>query len=166
MMTLQGKAWRFGDSVTTDHITPGRYFHLRSNLPELARHALEDLRSDFASEVKKGDFIVTGKNFGLGSSREHAPTILKLAGVSAILAQSFARIFFRNAVNIGLPVVIMDTTFINEQDELEVSLEKGLVKNITNDRVAQFNPLSPELLRILQDGGLIEHVKKNGRIVV
>lgn len=165
-MTLQGKAWRFGDSVTTDHITPGRYFHLRSNLPELARHALEDLRSDFASEVKKGDFIVTGKNFGLGSSREHAPTILKLAGVSAILAQSFARIFFRNAVNIGLPVVIMDTTFINEQDELEVSLEKGLVKNITNDRVAQFNPLSPELLRILQDGGLIEHVKKNGRIVV
>ncbi len=166
MMTLQGKAWRFGDSVTTDHIAPGRYFHLRSNLPELARHALEDLRSDFASEVKKGDFIVTGKNFGLGSSREHAPTILKLAGVSAILAQSFARIFFRNAVNIGLPVVIMDTTFINEQDELEVSLEKGLVKNITNDRVAQFNPLSPELLRILQDGGLIEHVKKNGRIVV
>src|SRR3990172_12096091 len=105
---LKGKAWKFGDNISTDHIAPGRLFHLRSNLPELAKHVLEDARPEFASQVKPGDFVVGGRNFGQGSSREHAPTIIKLAGVSAILAKSFARIFFRNAINVGLPVVIMD----------------------------------------------------------
>ena len=98
-MLLKGKAWKFGDDISTDHIAPGRLLHLRSNLPELAKHVLEDAREDFAKSMSKGDFVVGGNNFGLGSSREHAPTIIKLAGVNAVLAKSFARIFFRNSFN-------------------------------------------------------------------
>ena len=105
---LKGKAWKFGDNISTDHIAPGRLFHLRSNLPELAKHVLEDARPEFAGSMQKGDFVVGGKNFGLGSSREHAPTIIKMAGISAVLAKSFARIFFRNAINVGLPVIVCD----------------------------------------------------------
>src|SRR3990172_340747 len=119
---LKGKAWKFGDNISTDHIAPGRLFHLRSNLPELAKHVLEDARPEFASQVKPGDFVVAGKNFGQGSSREHAAAIIKLAGVSAVIAKSFARIFFRNCINVGLPVVIADTDGIDEGDELEVDL--------------------------------------------
>ncbi len=99
---LCGRVFKFGDSISTDHIVPGRLAHLRSNLPELARHVLEDADPTFASRVKPGDFIVAGANFGLGSSREHAPLVIKLAGVSAILVKSVARIFFRNAINLGL----------------------------------------------------------------
>ncbi|MFQ5987721.1 MAG: 3-isopropylmalate dehydratase, partial [Dehalococcoidia bacterium] len=95
---LNGKAFKFGDNISTDDIAPGRWFHLRSNLPELAKHLMEDVDPSFASKVKPGDFIVAGKNFGLGSSREHAAVIIKMAGVSAILAKSAARIFFRNAI--------------------------------------------------------------------
>ncbi|MEO0141445.1 MAG: 3-isopropylmalate dehydratase small subunit [candidate division WOR-3 bacterium] len=165
-MKMRGRAWKFGDSISTDHIAPGRYFHLRSNLPELAKHVLEDARQDFAPNVKPGDFVVAGWNFGLGSSREHAPTIIKLAGVSAVLARSFARIFFRNSINIGLPVIAVDTSFINEGDELELDLSEGTVKDLTNGKEARFRPLSPQLLRILEDGGLIEHIKKHGDIVL
>ena len=99
---LKGKAWKFPDNISTDHIAPGRLFHLRSNLPEFAKHVLEDADPNFASNVQKGDFVVAGSNFGLGSSREHAPQIIKLSGVSAVIAKSFARIFYRNAINIGL----------------------------------------------------------------
>ncbi len=106
---LRGKAFLFGDDISTDHIAPGRYYHLRSNLPELAKHVLEDAREDFAAKLSVGDFVVAGRNFGLGSSREHAPIIIKMAGVGAVLAKSFARIFFRNAINVGLPVIIVDT---------------------------------------------------------
>ena len=101
---LTGKAHKFGDGISTDHIIPGRYAHLRSNLPELARHVLEDADANFVKKVKPGDFVVGGNNFGLGSSREHAPLVIKMAGVSAILARSVARIFYRNAINLGLPV--------------------------------------------------------------
>src|SRR4030043_197652 len=110
---LTGRAHKFGDSISTDHIIPGRYASLRSNLPELAKHVLEDADPAFASRVKPGDFIVGGSNFGLGSSREHAPLVIKMAGVSAILMTSFARIFFRNAINLGLPVLICDTDIID-----------------------------------------------------
>ncbi|MBI2857390.1 MAG: 3-isopropylmalate dehydratase, partial [Chloroflexi bacterium] len=103
---LRGKAFKFGDDISTDLIVPGRLAHLRSNLPELARHVLEDADPGFAGKVRPGDFIVAGKNFGLGSSREHAPLVIKMAGVSAVLARSAARIFFRNAINQGLPVLI------------------------------------------------------------
>jgi 3-isopropylmalate/(R)-2-methylmalate dehydratase small subunit len=159
---LKGKAWKFGDGISTDHIAPGRYFHLRSNLPELAKHVLEDADPEFASKMKPGDFVVGGKNFGLGSSREHAPTIIKMAGVSAVLAKSFARIFFRNAVNVGLPVLICDTDKINAGDELEVDLESGEIRDLTNGEKLIFKPLPKSMIKILNDGGLIAHLQKHG----
>ncbi len=165
-MKLKGRAWKFPDNISTDHIAPGRYFHLRSNLPELAKHVLEDARPEFASGVKPGDIIAAGWNFGLGSSREHAPQIIKLAGVSCVLAKSFARIFFRNAINIGLPVVQVDTDFIDEGDEVEVDLERGVVRNLTKGAEKTFAPLPPELLRILEDGGIVEHIRKHGDITI
>jgi 3-isopropylmalate/(R)-2-methylmalate dehydratase small subunit len=112
--------------------------------------------------VKAGDFIVAGKNFGLGSSREHAPQIIKIKGVSAVLAKSFARIFFRNAINIGLPAIQFDTDGIDEGDELEIDLESGVVLNRTKDTEVSFKPLPDVMVKLLEDGGLIEHVKKHG----
>ena len=165
-MELKGRAWKFGDNISTDHIAPGRYFHLRSNLPELAKHVLEDAREDFAKNMKKGDFVVGGKNFGLGSSREHAPTIIKLAGVSAVIAKSFARIFFRNAINVGLPVVICDTDKIDEGDILKLDLEKGILVDETKNITFKFPPLPEVMMRILKDGGLVNHIKKHGKILV
>ena len=157
---LIGKAFKFGDDISTDHIVPGRLLHLRSNLPELAKHVLEDADSTFAQRVKKGDFVVGGKNFGLGSSREHAPLVIKMAGVSAILAKSVARIFFRNAINVGLPVLICDTESINDGDELEVDLELGKIKNLTSGTELNFSPIPEIMLRILNEGGLIPYIKK------
>jgi 3-isopropylmalate/(R)-2-methylmalate dehydratase small subunit len=165
-LTLRGKAWKFGDGISTDHITPGRYYHLRENLPELAKHVMEDAREDFASQVEEGDFIVGGENFGQGSSREHAAIVIKLAGVSAVLAKSFARIFYRNCINIGLPVVTCDTDFIEEGDELEVDLSEGVVRDITNGQERQVKPLPDVMIRILEDGGLVDHVKKHGDFLI
>ena len=160
-MAMKGKTWKFGDSISTDHITPGRYFHLRSNLPELAKHVLEDARTEFAEAMSEGDFVVGGSNFGLGSSREHAPTVIKLAGVSAVLAKSFARIFFRNSINVGLPVIVCDTDQIDEGDELEVDLESGVVKDLTKGIELAFPALPPVMRTILDDGGLLAHIDKN-----
>ena len=159
---LKGKAWKFGDSISTDLIAPGRYYHLRSNLPELAKHVLEDAREEFASSMKEGDFVVAGRNFGLGSSREHAAIIIKLAGVSTVLAKSFARIFYRNAINVGLPVIICDTDKINEGDELEVDLSKGIVKNLTTGETLTFPPLPDIMTEILKEGGLVPYLQKYG----
>lgn len=161
-MKLTGKAWKFGDGISTDHIAPGRLFHLRSNLPELAKHVLEDARADFAPNVKPGDFVVGGRNFGQGSSREHAPTIIKMAGVSAVLAKSVARIFYRNSINVGLPVIIMDTDQIAEGDQLEVDLAEGVVLNKTKGAKYSIPPLPLTMRKILSDGGLVEHIKKHG----
>ncbi len=158
---LKGKSFKFGDDISTDLIAPGRLFHLRSDLPELAKHVLEDADPDFASRVRPGDFVVAGRNFGLGSSREHAPAIIKLAGVGAVLAKSFARIFFRNSINVGLPVLACDTDRINEGDQLEIDLSKGLIKNITSGDELGFNPLPDVMIKILDDGGLTEHITKN-----
>lgn len=157
---LEGKAFKFGDNISTDHIAPGRLAHLRSDLPELARHVLEDADPTFASRVKKGDFVVGGNNFGLGSSREHAPLIIKMAGVSAVLAKSVARIFFRNAINLGLPVLICDTDRIDDGDELEVDLSKGIIKNKTRKETLKFNKLPDVMLSLLNEGGLIPYIKK------
>ena len=159
---MKGRAWKFGDDVSTDLICPGRLFHLRSNLPELAKHVLEDADPTFASRMSKGDFVVGGRNFGLGSSREHAPTIIKLAGVSAVIAKSFARIFFRNCINVGLPAIELDTDRINQGDELEVDLAAGTLKNLTQRTEIPFPPLPPVMQNILNDGGLAEHIKKHG----
>jgi len=159
---LKGRAFKFGDGISTDHITPGRLAHLRSNLPELAKHVLEDADPTFASRVKKGDFVVAGGNFGLGSSREHAPLVIKMAGVSAILARSVARIFFRNAINLGLPVLICDTDGINDGDTLEVDLGKGTVKDITTGQQLTFGKLPEVMLKILDEGGLLPYIQKYG----
>lgn len=161
-MLMTGKAWKFGDDVSTDLIAPGRLFHLRSNLPELAKHVLEDADPSFAQNMQKGDFVVGASNFGCGSSREHAPTIIKIAGVSAVLAKSFARIFYRNAINVGLPVLICDTDKINAGDELEVDLGKGNVFNKTQGLTLHFAPLPDVMIKILNDGGLLSHIEKHG----
>ena len=159
---LKGRAFKFGDNISTDDIAPGRWFHLRSNLPELAKHLLEDVNPDFASQVKPGDFIVAGKNFGQGSSREHAAVIIKMAGVSAIVAKSAARIFFRNAINVGLPVLICDSDRINDGDELEVDLKAGKVHNVTSGAELTSGKFPQVMLKILDEGGLIPYIKKHG----
>jgi len=159
---LKGKAIKFGDDISTDHICPGRYFHLRSNLPELAKHAMEDADPDFACKVKPGDFIIAGANFGLGSSREHAAVVIKMSGICAVLAKSAARIFFRNAINIGLPVLICDTDRINDGDELEVDLENSTVRDLTNGADLKFGNFPQVMLKILEAGGLIPYIKRYG----
>ena len=161
---LTGRAHKFGDSISTDHIIPGRYAHLRSNLPELAKHVLEDADVNFASRVKEGDFVVGGNNFGLGSSREHAPLVIKMASVSAVLAKSVARIFFRNAINLGLPVLICDTDKISDGDELQIDLAAGTIKDITNGAELTFGKIPDIMLAILDEGGLITYIQKHGDI--
>jgi len=161
-VTLEGKAHKFGDNISTDLIAPGRLSHLRSNLPEFAKHALEDADPDFPKKVKKGDFVVGGSNFGLGSSREHAPTIIKLAGVSAVVAKSFARIFFRNCINVGLPAIALDTDEISDGDELALDLDAGKLINKTSSKDYSFPALPAVMQNILADGGLVEHIKKHG----
>ena len=159
---LVGRAFKFGDGISTDQIIPGRYAHLRSNLPELAKHAMEDADPAFVSKVKPGDFIVGGSNFGLGSSREHAPLVIKMSGIKAILAKTVARIFFRNAINLGLPVLLCDTDKISDGDELEIDLTTGVIKDKTNGNELTFSKIPDVMLRILDDGGLLLHLKKHG----
>ncbi len=165
-MELKGKAWKFGDGISTDLIAPGRLFHLRSNLPELAKHTMEDARPGFVDMISEGDFIVAGDNFGLGSSREHAPTVIKIAGISAVLAKSFARIFYRNCINIGLPAVVCDTDAIDEGDALIVDLAAGKVVDETNGKTLEISPLPGVMLSILNEGGLLNYVSKRGDLKV
>lgn len=162
MKRLYGRAFRFADNVNTDYIISGKYKFKTLDMNELARHLMEDIRPGFYEEIQKGDFIVAGENFGSGSSREQAPLVIKAAGIGAVIAQSFARIFFRNAINVGLPVVECDTSRIEEGDELQVDLEKGWVYDITKDLRIPSTPLPPIMVRILNDGGLAEHIKKHG----
>ena len=159
---MKGRAFKFGDNISTDHIAPGRLFHLRSNLEEFAKHVLEDADPNFATQMKKGDFVVAGNNFGLGSSREHAPQIIKISGVSAVLAKSFARIFYRNAINIGLLAIECDTDAIDAGDELELNIEQGYINNLTKGVMISIEPLPPVMIKMLEDGGLVQHIKKHG----
>ncbi|MBI4295796.1 MAG: 3-isopropylmalate dehydratase small subunit [Chloroflexi bacterium] len=159
---LKGKVFKFGNDISTDHIIPGRLASLRSNLPELAKHVMEDADPTFVSRVKPGDFIVGGSNFGLGSSREHAPLVIKMSGVSAVLAKSVARIFFRNAINQGLPVLICDTDKINDGDELEVDMASGRLRDLTNGAELTFGKIPEVMLHILDEGGLIPYIKRYG----
>ena len=158
---IRGKAWVFGDNVSTDLITPGRYAHLRSNLPELAKHTLEDARADFVKKVKPGDIVVGGRNFGQGSSREHAAAVIKIVGTSAVLGKSIARIFYRNCINVGLPALMLDTSKIKDGDMLEVDLEAGKVRNVTRKQTYTFPPLPKAMAIILADGGLMAHINKH-----
>lgn len=161
-MSYKGNAFKFGDNISTDHIAPGRLFHLRSDLNEFAKHVLEDADETFASKMKKGDFVVAGNNFGLGSSREHAPQIIKIAGVKAVIAKSFARIFYRNAINIGLLLIECDTDKISAGDEIDVDIKTGTIKNLTQNSEIKIAPLPDVMIKMLEDGGLIEHLKKHG----
>ena len=163
---LKGRAFKFGDNISTDHIVPGRLAHLRSNLPELAKHVLEDADPTFAQRVKEGDFVVGSNNFGLGSSREHAPHVIKMSGVSAVIAKSVARIFFRNAINVGLPVLICDTDSINDGDELEVDMEAGKIRNLTNGGELRFSGMPEIMVNILNEGGLVAYIKKHKDFIV
>lgn len=162
MEIKRGKAFKFGDGISTDHIAPGRLFHLRSNLEEFSKHVLEDADPEFASKMQKGDFVVAGNNFGLGSSREHAPQIIKIAGVGAVIAKSFARIFYRNAINIGLLLIECDTDKIDAGDELELDVKNGILKDVTKNVEIKITPLPDVMIKLLGDGGLIEHLKKHG----
>lgn len=161
-MILRGRAHVFGDDVNTDYIISGKYKFKTLDMKELATHLMEDIDPEFHSKVRPGDFIVAGRNFGCGSSREQAPLVIKAAGISAVLATSFARIFFRNAINKGLPVVECDTSGISPGDELEVDLEKGLVRNLSTGKEIGIKPLPGVMMDILKEGGLTEYLKRHG----
>jgi 3-isopropylmalate/(R)-2-methylmalate dehydratase small subunit len=156
----EGRVWKYGDDVNTDVIFPGKYTYQPMEPAEMAQHAMEDLDPHFAKSVQPGDVIVAGKNFGCGSSREQAATCLKAAGVAAVVASSFSRIFFRNAINGGLPVIELakGTESIHKGDTVKIDFSAGIVEH--NGVKHPFPSLPPEVLAILEDGGLIPHVKK------
>jgi len=167
-MVIRGKAWKFGDFISTDLIAAGRYSHLRDNLPEFVKHVLEDADKDFAPAALKGDqtyIVVGGRNFGQGSSREHAARLIKLAGVPVVLAKGFARIFYRNCFNIGMPALTVDTDQIAHGDEVEIDLKHGVVRNRTRQKELATGRIPPVMLTILEEGGVVDYIKKHGDLV-
>ncbi len=156
-----GRCWKFGDNISTDHIIAGKYL-VTSDPKALAIHCLEDTRPEFPKEVRPGDLVVAGNNFGCGSSREHAPIALKGCGIKGVIASSFARIFFRNAINIGLPIFESKEAAkdIQEGDEVEIDMKGGKIINSTKGKTYTFEPFPPELLEIIEAGGLMKFVKK------
>lgn len=158
--SIQGRAWKFGSNVSTDSIAPGRLISLRSNPEEYAKHVLEDARPDFVKGVKTDDFIVADRNFGCGSSREIAPIIIKVAGVGAVLAKSFGRIFYRNAINNGMLIIECDTDRIDEQDELFVDVKNRVIKKINDPEFEMPFVLSDKEVKIVNEGGLLNYIEK------
>jgi 3-isopropylmalate/(R)-2-methylmalate dehydratase small subunit len=163
-MKLRGRARRLqqNDDINTDYIISGRYKFKIQDPKELAQHVMEDLDADFYKRIQKGDFIVAGKNFGCGSSREQAPQAIKYADLSGVVAKSFARIFYRNCYNLGLPAIEADTDGIKEGDELEVDLDSGVITDKTRNQKIKISPLPRTMQVLLKDGGLVEHFKKHG----
>ena len=159
MSEIKGKVWNFGDNIDTDVIIPGRYLRTFDE-KELAVHVLEGERADFTKGVQKGDIILAGDNFGCGSSRVQAAVAIKAAGVDVIIAKSFARIFYRNAINIGLPVVTADLE-ADDGDILSVDLEEGIIENQTKNTQVEIQPFNDFMFEILSDGGIVEHYLKN-----
>lgn len=159
-MKAQGRVFKYGNNVDTDVIIPARYLNT-SDAKELALHCMEDLDADFAKAVRPGDIMVAGRNFGCGSSREHAPMALKAAGISVVIAETFARIFFRNAINIGLPILECAEAAqdIEADDTVEVDLAKGLITNVTKNRTYQAQPFPPFMQDIIAADGLINHIR-------
>ncbi len=159
-MLLKGRVWRFGNDVDTDAIIPGRYL-ITSDPQELAKHVMEDSDREFSGKVKSGDIIVAGKNFGCGSSREHAPIAIKAAGIQAVIAKSFARIFYRNAFNIGLPIFESEEASekIKEGDEIEVDADNGVIRNLTANEEYKANPIPPFMQELIAAGGLVKWTK-------
>lgn len=164
-MILKGKAFLFGDDIDTDAIIPARYLNT-SDPDELKKHCMEDADPEFSSKVSQGDIIVAGKNFGCGSSREHAPIAIKASGVSCVIAPSFARIFFRNSFNMGLPIFESKeaSAGISEGDVVEVDASTGIITDITTGKQYTAKPIPPFMQDLIADGGLIEHIKKTGKI--
>ncbi len=162
-MIYEGTAWKFGDHLDTDAIIPARYL-TTSDMGVLARHCLEDVSPGFARKVTKGDILVAGWNFGCGSSREHAPAVIKAIGISIVVSASFARIFYRNAFNLGLPAVESPeaSKAIRQGDRLRVSLADGWIEDLTIGRGYRFNPVPPFMLDLIESGGLMEVLKKGG----
>ena len=160
-MKLHGKVWKFGNDVDTDAIIPARYLNT-IDPKELAAHCMEDADQEFSSQVKPGDIMAAGKNFGCGSSREHAPIALKAAGVSCVIAHSFARIFYRNAFNMGLPILECPEAAerIQTGDELEVDLDSGVIVNKTRKETYQAQAIPPFMQKLIAAGGLIEYVRE------
>jgi len=163
-MAYKGRAHRFGNDINTDEIIPARYLHT-TDKAELARHCMEDADKDFMNKVKRGDIIVAGKNFGCGSSREHAPIAIKAAGVSCVIAESFARIFFRNCINIGLPIVESEEVAkaIRARDTVVVDTHSGIVKDLTAKKSFKIEKYPPFMERIIKAGGLMESLNKRKR---
>ena len=161
-MSVKGKVFKYGDNVDTDVIIPARYLNT-SDAKELAEHCMEDIDVDFVKNVKDGDIIVANKNFGCGSSREHAPLAIKTAGVSCVIASTFARIFYRNAINIGLPILECDEAVksIDAGDELEVDFSTGLIKNLTKNQEYQGEAFPEFMQKIIDNDGLIGYIKNN-----
>jgi 3-isopropylmalate/(R)-2-methylmalate dehydratase small subunit len=162
-MKLKGRIWKFGSDVDTDAIIPARYLNL-SDAKELAKHVMEDERPEFKREVKKGDILLAEKNFGCGSSREHAPLALKTAGISCIIAESFARIFYRNGFNQGLPLLESReaSEAINDGDIVQVDLTTGEIFDLTQPKKFFAKPIPPFMQELISDGGLIPHLQKKG----
>lgn len=166
-MNLEGKAIKLGDNINTDFIISGRYkFHI-TDMKELAKHIMEDIDPAFPSKITPGkSVIVAGNNFGMGSSREQAPLVIKEAGIIAVLAKSFARIFYRNGFNIGLLLLETDTDKIAETDTLEIDLARGVVRDITKNIELKTNPLPPFMQELLKEGGIINYYKKHGELKI
>lgn len=160
-MIIEGRAWKFGDNINTDLIYPSKYLTIVKPA-EMAKHAMENVDEKFSTNVKMGDIIVAGKNFGCGSSREQAVVSLKYAGISAIIAESFARIYYRNAINVGIPVLVCQGTSksVSVGDILRINFEKGRIKNKTKHKLIKAVPLPKFLTEIIKDGGLVPNLRR------
>ena len=161
-MLASGKVFKYGDNVDTDVIIPARYLNIQ-DMKELASHCMEDIDNNFSSKVEYGDIIVANKNFGCGSSREHAPIAIKESGISCVIASTFARIFYRNAINIGLPILECEEAAENIQagDKIEIDFDKGIIKNNTRNEEYKAEPFPPFMQRIISNGGLIKSIENN-----
>ncbi|MEE8329342.1 MAG: 3-isopropylmalate dehydratase small subunit [Thermodesulfovibrionia bacterium] len=165
-MILKGRVWKFGNNIDTDAIIPARYLNT-SDPKELAEHVMEDADKEFHARVKPGDIIIAGANFGCGSSREHAPIAIKAVGIQAVVAKSFARIFYRNAFNIGLPIFESKETYekSNEGDKIEIDADRGIIMNTTKDAQYIAKPIPPFMQELISAGGLIEWTKKRIKVL-
>jgi 3-isopropylmalate/(R)-2-methylmalate dehydratase small subunit len=161
-MVSKGKCHRLGDDVNTDYVIASKYRSMGLDFKAMTGHLFEDLDPNLSKRIREGDFLVAGKNFGCGSSREFAPRVIREAGVPMIFALSYARIFYRNALNVGLWLLECDTVRINNDDQVEVDLDSWVLKDVTQGFLVPINPLPPFLLQILQDGGLVPHFRKWG----
>jgi len=159
---MKGKAHKFGDDINTDYIISGKYKFKTLDMKELSTHLFEDLQPGFSEKIDPGDVVVAGENFGYGSSREQAPLVLKEAGISCVVAKSFARIFYRNAINVGLPVIVCDTDAIEDGDQLEIDLVGGTIENQRSGQVLRFKALPPIMAKILREGGLASYIRLHG----